>query len=141
MDTDIILEYQEELQPEDARTLFEGVVEEAYKKKVMERMKPFGIFLKNSSGQVLGGTTCLICYGCLYIDQLWVAEEERGKHAGCTLIQEAEKIGRKNSCSFATVNTMDWEALTFYQKLGYFVEFVRDGYDNDSTMYLLRKPL
>ena len=32
-------------------------------------------------------------------------------------------------CTFATVNTMDWEALPFYQKLGYEVECIRDGFE------------
>lgn len=36
---------------------------------------------------------------------------------------------------------MDWEALPFYQKLGYSVEFIREGYDSDSKFYFLRKPI
>lgn len=53
----------------------------------------------------------------------------------------SEKIARERKCTFATVNTMDWEALPFYQKLGYSIEFVREGYDKASKMYLLRKEL
>jgi len=42
---------------------------------------------------------------------------------------------------FATVNTMDWEALSFYQKLGYNIEFTREGFEKDSKMFMLRKKL
>lgn len=141
MNEGTFFEYQEEIDPQDGRALFEGIIEEAYAKKKMERMRPFGIFLKDSSQQVLGGVTCLAYYGCLYIDQLWIKECERGKHTGLKLMQEAEKTGKRLNCSFATVNTMDWEALAFYEKMGYSIEFIREGYDRDSKMFLLRKPL
>jgi ribosomal protein S18 acetylase RimI-like enzyme len=42
---------------------------------------------------------------------------------------------------FVTLTTMDWEALPFYRKLGYEVEFVREGYEKNSKMYALRKNL
>jgi hypothetical protein len=31
-------------------------------------------------------------------------------------------FGKRKGMSIATVNTMDWEALGFYQKLGYQIE-------------------
>jgi hypothetical protein len=40
-----------------------------------------------------------------------------------------------------TVTTMDWEALPFYKKLGYQIEYVREGYENASRQFLLRKNL
>ena len=36
---------------------------------------------------------------------------------------------------------MDWEALDFYKKLGYYVEFERHGYLKESVFYFLRKDL
>ena len=32
-------------------------------------------------------------------------------------MREAENMGGKHGASFVTLNTMDWEALPFYQKL------------------------
>ncbi len=57
------------------------------------------------------------------------------------LMLEAEKIGKERNALFATVNTIDWEALPFYQKLGYDVEFTREGYEKKSKMFFLRKSL
>ena len=56
-------------------------------------------------------------------------------------MHEAEKIGREHGALFVTLNTMDWEALPFYQKLGYSIEFTRKGYEKDSKMFMLRKNL
>ena len=94
-----------------------------------------------SNENVLGGVKRATYYGCLYVDMLWLKEELRHQGLGTRLMAEAEKIGREHACSFASVNTMDWEALSFYQKLGYEIEFVRDGYEKQSKMYLLRKNL
>lgn len=54
---------------------------------------------------------------------------------------KAEAVGKARLCTFATVHTMDWEALPFYLKLGYSVEFTRTGYQHYSKMFLLRKAL
>lgn len=87
---------------------------------------------------ILGGAKGAILYGNLYVDALWINSKIRHQEWGTKLMAEAETIGREYGCTFATVNTMDWEALPFYQKLGYSIEFTREGFENDSKMYMLR---
>ena len=66
------------------------------------------------------------CNGAiLYIDSLWADEALRHQDLGTRLITSAECLGKVKRCLFATVNTMDWEALGFYQKLGCEIEFKR----------------
>lgn len=134
-------EHQEEPREEDKQVLFEGLTDEAYLKKKMDPIKSFGIFIKDDNGVVVGGASGVTYYGCLFVDMLWIKKELRHKGFGKDLMLEAEKIGRERDCSFATVGTMDWEALPFYQKLGYEIEFVREGYVNESKFYMLRKEL
>ena len=76
----------------------------------------------------MGGCNGMIYYGCLYVDQLWVDESLRGQGYGTQLMQVAETLGKTRGCLFATVNTMDWEGLEFYKKLGYQIEFTRRGF-------------
>lgn len=80
-------------------------------------------------------------YGGLFVGQLWVKETLRGMGYGTQLMQKAEELAEKSGCNFIAVNTFDWEALDFYKKLGYYVEFERKGFDNNSTFYFLRKNL
>ena len=54
---------------------------------------------------------------------------------------KAETLAKDNAGHFIAVNTFDWEALDFYKKLGYYVEFERKGFDKNSTFYFLRKNL
>lgn len=135
------LERQEESIPQDEQVLFDGISDDAVKKKGMERIKPFRVYIKDPNQAVVGGATGVTFYGCLYVDMLWVEESIRNRGFGKKIMEEAEKIARERECTFATLNTMDWEALPFYQKLGYRIEFVREGYKKTSKMYMLRKEL
>ncbi len=55
---------------------------------------------------------------------LWVIPLCADKTGG-KIMCEAEMIGKRRGSSFATVNTMDFQALPFYQKLSYEIEFLR----------------
>jgi ribosomal protein S18 acetylase RimI-like enzyme len=57
------------------------------------------------------------------------------------LMEAAQKLAKESGCNFMAVNTMDWEALDFYKKLGFYVEFERRGFDKNSIFYFLRKDL
>ena len=131
--------YQEDVSPEEERVLFEGIVEAASFAKGMSRMKSFAYFIRDSANVIIAGVKGVSLYGCLYIDQLWVSLELRQRGIGSKLMQACEKLGRERQCSFICVQTMDWEALLFYQKLKFEIEFIREGYEKDSKMYFLRK--
>ena len=121
------------------RTLSNGIRDYAFEKKEQGPVVPFAISLTDESNAIKGGCNGILYYGCLYIDQLWIDKDYRGKGFGTQLIQAAENLGRERGCLFSTINTMDWEALGFYKKSGYFIEFQRTGYHKDSIFYFLRK--
>lgn len=135
------LEYFDTIPKEYEDVLYHGISEGASQAKGLPHIRPFSIFIKDQTGNVLGGVSWMLFYGSLYVDSLWMDKRLRHQRWGTKLMQEAEQIGRKYGAKFITLNTMDWEALPFYQKLGYSVEFIREGYDKESKMYLLRKNL
>jgi len=57
------------------------------------------------------------------------------------LIEHVLCYGKEQGCSFAFVETMNFQAPEFYQKLGFQIELKRDGYAGDSSFYYLRKDL
>lgn len=129
----------ESIDPKDEKLLFDALNEDAKEKKGMDPIRSFSIFIKDPKQNAIAGLCGVTIYGCLYTDMLWVDPSYRNQDLGTKLMKEAEKIALSRGCTFATVHTMDWEALGFYQKLGYEIEFVRDGYLNDSKMFMLRK--
>lgn len=124
---------------EDIEFLYNGIYEEAKKKRGMSPNVPFGFFLKDENGDTVGGLNGFCYYGCLYMDQLYIVEKYRGQGWGKKLVLAAEELGRAQECRMFTVTTMDWEARGFYEKLGYKVVSVIEGYENDAVMYVLRK--
>jgi ribosomal protein S18 acetylase RimI-like enzyme len=121
--------------------LYNKISEEAHKAKQLSPIFPFSIFIKDQDENVKGGISGTIFYGSLYVDSLWVDKTIRHQGWGTQLMVAAEKVGKQQGAKFATLNTMDWEALPFYQKLGYSIEFTREGYEKNSKMFMLRKIL
>lgn len=133
--------YESDPSPDETKILWEGISENAKQKRGHESGRPFAFFIQDESKQIKGGCSGFIFYGCLYVDLLWVDELLRGKNYGTRLMNEAEKLAEENKCHFLAVNTMDFEALDFYKKLGFHVEFERHGFDKGSIFYFLRKNL
>lgn len=135
------LEHHDTIPKEYEEVLYRGISEEALHAKGLPPIRPFSIFIKDQKGNILGGASGTLFYGSLYVDSLWIDKTLRHQRWGTKLIHEAEKIGRERGATFVTLNTMDWEALPFYQKLGYAIEFTREGYDKNSKLFMLRKVL
>jgi ribosomal protein S18 acetylase RimI-like enzyme len=125
--------------PTDVQVLGDGIMAYAVQQKGHKPIEFFAFFIRGEDNEVLGGCNCAILYGCLYVDLLWVSESLRNKDYGTKLMLEAEKLGKDRGCTFGAVNTMDWEALGFYKKLGYEVEFERHGFEKNSVFYFLCK--
>lgn len=131
----------EDIQAKDIQILTDGISEYAKLKKGHLPIEPFAFFIKDENDLIQGGCNGNVGYGCVYIDQLWVAEALRGKGYGTQLMKLAEDFGKEKGCVSAAVNTMDWEAPEFYKKLGYRIEFERQGLSKNSIYYFLRKDL
>jgi len=135
--------YEKNPRLKDVNKLSQGLAEYADIMKGHMPIQSFTFFIRNNKykikGKIKGGCHGCLYYGCLYVDELWVDKELRYQGYGTQLMQTAENWAKEQGCLFATVNTMDWEALDFYKKLGYVVEFERHGYLKDSIFYFLRK--
>lgn len=135
------ISYETNPTSEEIQLLNDGISEQAKQKKGMKPLALFAFFVRDEKGAIVGGCNCCNLYGCLYIDQLWLEESLRGKGYGTQLMQKAEALAKESKCNFIAVNTFDWEALDFYKKLGFYVEFERKGFDKNSVFYFLRKNL
>jgi ribosomal protein S18 acetylase RimI-like enzyme len=135
------ISYEANPKSADVQILNDGIMEQAIQKKGMKNPDSFALFIRDENEKIVGGCSGNTNFGALYIGQLWVAEILRGKGYGTRLMQKAESLAKEINCNFITVNTFDWEALDFYKKLGFYVEFKSEGYDKNSVFYFLRKDL
>ena len=108
------LEHQDTIAKEYEEILCHEISEDAFRAKGLLPIRQFSVFLKDQKQNLLGGVTGTTYYGSLYIDTLWIAKTLRHQGWGTKLMYEAERIGRERGAIFVTLNTMDWEALSFY---------------------------
>lgn len=102
---------------------------------------PLGVFVRGSGGEVLGGLVGMMRYGWLHVDWLWLGDDVRGQGLGTAVMAAAETEARRRGCIGAHLETTAYQALPFYEGLGYTVFGVLEGNPVGSKSYFLRKEL
>ena len=90
---------------------------------------------------VVGGVIGHTRWNWLYVAKLWVDERARGQGVGTKLLTAAEDLARKRGCVGASLDTFEYQARPFYEKLGYELFGTLDGYPPGSRQFYLRKKL
>jgi len=80
-------------------------------------------------------------WGQLHIKYLFIEESFRGKGFARKLMEHIFEYGKSKGCSFAFVETMNFQAPEFYQKLGFKTELIRHGYEKGTSFYYLKRDL
>src|ERR1700730_1007744 len=74
-----------------------------------------------STGAITGGLWGRTLWGSLYIDITFVPHGLRGTGIGTQLVRRAEGEALKRDCHCSWLDTYDFQAKSFYEKLGYVV--------------------
>jgi len=103
--------------------------------------QPVKFVARDSAGMVVGGILGHTRWRWLYIAKLWVDESARGQRLGTRLMAAAEDLARSRGCTDVSLDTFDYQARPFYEKLGYELFGTLEGYPPGSRQYYLRKRL
>jgi GNAT superfamily N-acetyltransferase len=98
-------------------------------------------FIRDDDGTIVGGLTGVTYWRWLYIANLWLHECLRGQQWGSRLMTTAEEEARKRGCTRAHGDTLGFQALGFYQKLGYTLFGQIDDFAGGYARYYLQKVL
>jgi GNAT superfamily N-acetyltransferase len=99
------------------------------------------LFLRNSSGQVIGGLLGGWRWGWLYIDKLWIKAEYRKHGDGSRLLIAAEAEAIAAGCTDAVVDTFSFQARGFYERHGYAAYARLEGFPPGHHQILFHKRL
>jgi GNAT superfamily N-acetyltransferase len=102
---------------------------------------PANFVARDADGNVVGGILGRMRWRWLYIAKLWVDEGARGQGIGKRLMAAAEDLARSRGCTDVSLDTFDFQARPFYEKLGYEVFGTLEGFPPGSRQYYLRKRL
>ena len=99
------------------------------------------IFLRDKQHQMVAGGSGWLWGECLEIDYVWVKETLRGQGIGKRLLITIEEAAIERGCRQITLETFSFQAPEFYQKLGYNIFGVIEGFGNRFRKYYMQKRL
>lgn len=128
--------------PDDVRTMRAGL--RAYNVKQEPALLDlpsgeFAIFLRDKRQQIQGGIVAEIDWGMMYVDLLWLDDSLRGKNLGKALLATIEQTTLKLGLSHIYLMTTEFQALKFYQHLGYELFGTLMNRPHGYAYYYLRK--
>jgi len=98
------------------------------------------LVLKNDDGRVFGGLLAYTTLRALHIVRIWVDEDYRNQGYGRELLTTAERIAKKNHCISGLLNVLSFQCPDFFQKFGYEIFGISDGYpDSIRENFLIKK--
>jgi GNAT superfamily N-acetyltransferase len=96
--------------------------------------------LKDNTGQVMAGINAtLYCWNIMYVDILYVDYSQRGKGYGRLLLDKAESKAKSLGGYMSHLDTFDWQAKEFYERLGYTVFGILENCPRGHNRYYMKK--
>jgi GNAT superfamily N-acetyltransferase len=108
----------DEVSEADERTVVRGLL--AFNEKWLgpSNEQPVRFVARDELG-VVGGLLGHTRWSWLYVAKLWVDERGRGQGIGTKLLAAAEELARTRGCTDASLDTFEYHARPFPEKLGY----------------------
>lgn len=135
------IEVDEQPREEDLRYLFDSIRKYNLQVSGHERPRPVGCFVRDEEREIIGGVQGDLWGSSMHIAALWVAESERGKGYGSALMTALENFAASKGHLLSYVETTSFQALPFYEGLGYEIFGSLPGIAEDCTLFFLRKDL
>ncbi len=135
------LELDEQAASDDIQTILRGLEQFNLQFAPPIGYRPLNLFLRDDTDQILGGLLGETAWEWLHINIVWIDESARGQGYGTQLITEAEEEARRRGCHSVHLDTMSFQALPFYERLGYSLWGTLDDHPTGHQRHFLRKKL
>ena len=101
--------------------------------------RPIAFAIEDERGQMMGGLSGATAYGWLFVELLFVPEALRGQGVGTRLIQLAEAEAVARGCHSVWLDTFEFQARGFYERLGYTCFGELKNYPTGSRFFMSRR--
>jgi GNAT superfamily N-acetyltransferase len=108
--------------------------------EVSER-KPLAIQIKDKEGNIIAGSSARTFGNWLLINTLWVSEALRGQAIGRKILERLESEAITRGCSLSMLDTLNFQAMPFYEKYGYKTQWTQEDYPKTGCKYFMVKVL
>jgi GNAT superfamily N-acetyltransferase len=128
-------------QPEDVARVRAGLMAFNESQVGPAEIQRVAFYLRDSEDEIRGGLVGFLAFQWLSVELLWVEDALRGKGHGSSLLTQAEAFARDAGCVGARLDTYEFQAKPFYEKQGYVVFGVLEGFPANTRTYYLQKAL
>lgn len=126
----------------DLEAVHQGLIDHAADSGIEpRRYERLTVFARDQGGRVIGGLVGDTVWGWLQVKEFWVAAAHRGKGHGTRLLEAAEREATRRGCHHALLDTFDFQAREFYEKLGYAVFGSLDDFPRAHVRLFMKKAL
>ncbi|HJU67545.1 MAG TPA: GNAT family N-acetyltransferase [Gemmatimonadaceae bacterium] len=139
--TDVRVELEERPRADDARVVTEGLLE--FNRAVIgdPNEVELAVFVRDAEGRVIGGLLGHVRWQWVYVAKLWLPDVLRGRGVGTRVMAAVEDYARRHECLGIYLDTFEYQALPFYEKLGYVQFGVLEGYPPGYRQFHLVKAI
>ena len=99
------------------------------------------VLVRNEEGTLVAGISGYTAWGWLYVQWLWIAEDQRGKGLAGRMLGAGEDEARRRGCRGSYIDTFNPVALKVYQRAGYVAFGELADFPAGRTRTFLQKPL
>jgi GNAT superfamily N-acetyltransferase len=139
-DRNVLVETAQDPSPEDVRTVVQNLVDFNSSRAEPSNHRALAIFLREGAN-IVGGASGYTHWRWLFVSHLWVAEHLRGGGWGRELMERIEAAAIERGCGASHLDTFSFQALSFYERLGYRRFGTLPDYPPGEARYFLWKPL
>ncbi|MCA0176819.1 MAG: GNAT family N-acetyltransferase [Proteobacteria bacterium] len=104
-------------------------------------VRPLHVIAADESGNVGGGAIGRTWGLCCELQQLWVADVQRGKGLGTELMRSFEAEAKRRGCQLVYLDTFTFQAPALYGALGYTEVLRTEGFANGVAKHTMQKKL
>ncbi|MFK7805718.1 MAG: GNAT family N-acetyltransferase [Anaerolineae bacterium] len=130
---------------EDSKTISQGLID--FNHAMVTDLEPqdaaieFSIFARDKDQTIIGGLRATCFWNTLHLELVWVSDQARGNGLGTMMVEKAEQFALQNGFEQALLESTDWQAKSFYEKLGYELIATIPNYPKGHACHFLTKKL